>query len=48
MTAEEAVRSIELIKPQIAIPMHYDNNIVGTLEDAKYLQQHAQCEVVIL
>lgn len=47
MTAQEAVQSINLIKPQIAIPMHYDS-IVGTSEDAKYLKENAKCEVVIL
>jgi len=48
MTAQEAVNSVEHIHPKVAIPMHYDNNIVGTLEDAKYFQEHAQCEVVLL
>jgi len=47
MTAQEAVKSIELIKPQVAIPMHYDS-IVGTSEDAKYLKENADCEVIIL
>ncbi|MCF7835083.1 MBL fold metallo-hydrolase [Candidatus Gracilibacteria bacterium] len=47
MTAQEAVQAIELIKPKIAIPMHYDS-IVGTIEDAKYFEKHTQCEVVIL
>lgn len=47
MTAQEAVKSIELIKPQIAIPMHYDN-VVGTLQDAKYFKDNAKCEVVII
>jgi L-ascorbate metabolism protein UlaG (beta-lactamase superfamily) len=47
MTAQEAVKSIELIKPQIAIPMHYDS-IVWTTKDAQYFKEHANCEVVIL
>jgi L-ascorbate metabolism protein UlaG (beta-lactamase superfamily) len=47
MTAEEAVQSLKRILPKVAIPMHYDA-IVGSLEDAKYFQAHAQCEVVIL
>lgn len=34
MTAEEASESAKLIKPSIAIPMHY-GSIVGTEEDAK-------------
>ena len=47
MTAQEAVESIALIQPKIAIPMHYDT-IVGTFADAQYLEDHASCEVVIL
>ena len=47
MTPQEAVQSITSIKPQVAIPMHY-NTIVGTWEDAEYFQKHAQCKVVIL
>lgn len=47
MTAQEACESIELIKPQIAIPMHYDN-IVWTTKDAQYFKERAKCEVVIL
>ena len=47
MTSQEAVKSLDLIKPKIAIPMHYDN-IVWTLEDAKYFKENAKCEVVIL
>jgi len=34
MTAEEAVEAAKLIKPNLAIPMHY-GSIVGTEEDAK-------------
>ncbi len=47
MTAIEAVKSLELIKPQIAIPMHYDS-VVGTSQDAKYLKENANCKVVML
>jgi L-ascorbate metabolism protein UlaG (beta-lactamase superfamily) len=34
MTAEEAVEAALVIKPKIAVPMHY-NSIVGTKKDAK-------------
>jgi L-ascorbate metabolism protein UlaG (beta-lactamase superfamily) len=47
MTAQEAVKSIEIIHPKIVIPMHY-NSIVGTVEDAEYIKKYAKCEVVIL
>ncbi|MEI7563320.1 MAG: MBL fold metallo-hydrolase [bacterium] len=47
MTAQEAVKSIALIQPKIAIPMHYDT-LVGSFADAQYFKDYASCEVVIL
>ena len=38
MTAEEAVEAAKLIKPSLAIPMHY-GSVVGTDEDAKEFVQ---------
>src|SRR3989344_2609633 len=35
MTAEEAAEAAALLKPEIAIPMHYGSGVVGTLEDAQ-------------
>ncbi len=35
MTAEEAVDAIEMIKPTLAIPMHYGSGVAGTIDDAK-------------
>lgn len=35
MTAEEAAEAVVLLKPEIAIPMHYGAGVVGTLEDAQ-------------
>ena len=35
MTAEEAVDAAVLLKPEIAIPMHYGAGVVGTIEDAQ-------------
>jgi L-ascorbate metabolism protein UlaG (beta-lactamase superfamily) len=34
MTAEEAARAVDLIKPEAAVPIHYDD-IVGSIKDAK-------------
>ena len=34
MTAEEAAEAAALLKPEIAIPMHYGSGVVGTIEDA--------------
>jgi len=49
MTAEEAVNAAKRIKPQIAIPMHYDA-IVGSGDDALQFKNALAgvCEVVIL
>lgn len=49
MTAEEAVEAVRLIKPKIAIPMHY-GAIVGSAEDAESFRQLVGdlCQVVIL
>lgn len=47
MTAEEAVEAAKRIRPQIAIPMHYDS-LVGTEQDAVKFKNSLQgvCEVV--
>ena len=49
MTAQEAVKAALDIKPNIAIPMHYDS-IVGTKDDAKTFADglKGKIEVVIL
>lgn len=35
MTAEESADAVEMIKPTLAIPMHYGAGVAGTAEDAK-------------
>lgn len=35
MTAEEAAEAAALLKPEIAIPMHYGAGVAGTIEDAQ-------------
>lgn len=49
MTADEAVEMVKVLKPKVAIPMHY-GSIIGTQEDAKRFKDKASkyCEVVIL
>jgi L-ascorbate metabolism protein UlaG (beta-lactamase superfamily) len=47
MTAEEAAKAANEIKPEVAIPMHY-GTIVGSLEDAKRFKELCEMEVVIL
>ena len=48
MTAQEAARAVEKIKPKIAIPMHY-GVIVGSEKDAHEFKQLVKsCEVQIL
>lgn len=47
MTAEEAVKAAEAIKPQIAIPMHY-GGIIGSDKDAAAFKQKCTVPVEIL
>ncbi len=49
MTADEAIDAAKQIKPQIAVPMHYDA-IVGTAQDALAFQKGLEgiCAVSIL
>jgi len=49
MTAEEAVEAAKMIKPKLAIPMHYDA-IVGSSDDAQRFCNALAgiCEVVML
>ncbi|MEK6858628.1 MAG: MBL fold metallo-hydrolase [Nanoarchaeota archaeon] len=35
MTAEEAAEAASLLKPDVAIPMHYGAGVVGTVDDAR-------------
>ncbi|MCK4244708.1 MAG: MBL fold metallo-hydrolase [Candidatus Omnitrophica bacterium] len=47
MDAREAAEAVKLIKPEIAIPMHY-GDIVGSPEDAEEFKKLASCPVEIL
>lgn len=49
MTADEAIEAAKRLKPDVAIPMHYDA-IVGSTEDAVQFKNALEgiCEVVIL
>ena len=44
MTAEEAARAVNIIRPEVAIPIHYDD-IVGSAEDARRFRD--LCEVPV-
>jgi len=35
MTADEAFEVVEILNPDIAIPMHYGSGVVGTIKDAE-------------
>jgi L-ascorbate metabolism protein UlaG (beta-lactamase superfamily) len=50
MDPKEAVQAIQVIKPKVAIPMHWGTNIVGTQEDADKFKKliGAFCEVQVL
>ncbi len=49
MTAEEAVEAARIIKPKVAIPMHY-RAIVGSVDDGNLFSDllRGTCEVVVL
>lgn len=47
MTAEEAAQAVEMIKPKVAIPMHYGMN-AGSEKYAEEFKEKAGVEVVIL
>ena len=47
MTADEAINAVDVIKPELAIPMHY-GEIVGSERDAQHFKAHARCRVEIL
>jgi L-ascorbate metabolism protein UlaG (beta-lactamase superfamily) len=46
MTAEEAARAVNVIKPEAAIPIHYDD-IVGSIKDAERFRDLCECSVDI-
>ncbi|MCF7811906.1 MBL fold metallo-hydrolase [bacterium] len=49
MSPLEAVDACEMLKPQLAIPIHWgDADVVGTRDDAERFAKLAPCEVVIL
>jgi L-ascorbate metabolism protein UlaG (beta-lactamase superfamily) len=49
MDPGEAVDACNMLKPQVAIPMHWgDPDVVGTREDAEAFKAAAPCEVMIL
>jgi L-ascorbate metabolism protein UlaG (beta-lactamase superfamily) len=48
MTAEEAAKALETIRPKVAVPMHYGAGVVGTLEDAQTFERLASSPVLIL
>ena len=47
MTWQEAAEAVKLIKPKLAIPMHY-GSIVGSKEDAEKFKEKAECPVEII
>jgi L-ascorbate metabolism protein UlaG (beta-lactamase superfamily) len=47
MTAAEAVKACNAIRPKLAIPMHY-GSIVGAVADAEAFKESVTCHVEIL
>lgn len=47
MNWQEAVEATKVIKPKLAIPMHY-GSVVGSEEDAQKFKEKAECQVEII
>ena len=47
MTPEEAVKAVEMIKPRVAVPMHW-GSVIGSRKDAEEFKDKAGTEVVIV
>jgi L-ascorbate metabolism protein UlaG (beta-lactamase superfamily) len=47
MDAIEAAEAADIIRPKVAVPMHW-GKIVGTWEDAKEFQARAKVPVLVL
>jgi L-ascorbate metabolism protein UlaG (beta-lactamase superfamily) len=48
MTAEEAVRAAGVIRPRVAVPMHYGAGVAGTAEDAERFRRGSPVPVEVL
>lgn len=47
MTAEEAAKIADVIKPELCIPMHW-GNLIGTREDAERFKKLTKCKTIII
>jgi len=47
MNAEEAAKAVKVIKPDVAIPMHW-GSVVGSRKDAEDFQKFCKCKVKII
>jgi len=47
MDWQEAVEAVKVIKPKMAVPMHY-GSVVGSEEDARKFKEKAECRVEII
>lgn len=48
MTADEAVRAAGVIRPRVAVPMHYGAGVAGTADDAERFRRGSPVPVEIL
>jgi len=48
MDVDEAVRAVGVLKPRLAIPMHYGAGVVGTLADAERFRELSPVPVIVL
>jgi L-ascorbate metabolism protein UlaG (beta-lactamase superfamily) len=48
MTAEEAARAAGVIRPRVAVPMHYGAGVAGSADDAETFRKNCPVPVIVL
>jgi len=48
MTDEEAIEAVKIIKPKVVVPMHYYEEICGSIENAKRFKELCSVPVIIM
>jgi len=48
MDADQAVEAAEMLRPKLAVPMHYGAGVAGTAADAERFRQHSPVPVLVM